>query len=90
MIEQAEAKTIENEAKACEIPSLPKRTSAKVIAEIAIENYELDEKINKLQKAIEIDPPHVSASQKTLWKSQLDSMKGYQTALKARIIDLLA
>lgn len=68
---------------------LRERTNATVIAEIAIERANLDANIQKLKKAIAADPEKVAASQKELWKVQLNAMNDYKLALGARIIDLI-
>lgn len=68
---------------------LRERTNATVIAEIAIERANLDANIQKLEKAIAADPEKVAASQKELWKVQLNAMNDYKNALGNRIIDLL-
>lgn len=65
------------------------RTNSSVIADLGIERFHLDAKIQKLKEAIEADPANVSASQKMLWNSQLDAMQKYKEALSARIIDLI-
>lgn len=65
------------------------RTNSSVIADLGMERFNLDGRIQKLKKAIEADPANVSASQKKLWGSQLDAMQRYKEALSARIVDLI-
>lgn len=60
-----------------------------VLCDIAYERGQIGERIRKLEAAIKANPEAVSEHHKDLWKTQLESMKGYYNALGSRIKDFV-
>lgn len=85
---------MENEQKCNEVPMsktlerIPRSTSD-VIVELAIERREISDRLDKLQKAINANPPTVSDNHKELWRKQADAMQMYKDVLSERIKDLI-
>lgn len=82
----------------CEQAEMPKdvgfigkrmRTDDDVICEIAYERREVANNLEKLKRAISVNPDFISENQKELWKKQAAAMEEYKRILGERIKDLL-
>lgn len=65
------------------------RTNCDCLFDLAYELRDLDNNIQKLKAAIEVNPANVRAEAKALWPAQLVAMNDYKKALFARIRDLM-
>lgn len=88
-IETVQANEIKELCAPKTIRKLEPRPIDEELCNIAYERGQIGERIRKLEAAIKANPEAVSEHHKDLWKTQLESMKGYYNALGSRIKDFV-
>lgn len=67
----------------------PMRTDSDIVCELSYERRVVDSNLEKLKRAIKVNPDFVSEKQKELWKKQAAAMEEYKRILGERIKDLI-
>lgn len=68
---------------------IPTRSSTDLTIELAYERNQISERLEQLERAIEVNPEGVSDYHKSLWRKQAEAMRTYKEVLGECIKDLI-